>query len=200
MNIEGHAMSKLTHADLVPLEIYAKARNEVRAKVMAHKKNRTIPLGNHITLMFEDSLTISYQIQEMLRVERIFEPAGIQEELDSYNPLIPDGSNWKATMLIEYPDIEERRVMLARLKDVENQTWVQVGTHEKIFAIADEDMERENDEKTSSVHFLRFELPPTIAAAARSGAAITVGVTHAEYTASTVLSDASRASLAADIA
>jgi hypothetical protein len=199
MQTEGSTMPKLTHADLLPLETYAKARAEVRSKVMAHKKDRTIPLGNHITLIFEDSLTISYQVQEMLRVERIFETEGIQEELDSYNPLIPDGSNWKATMLIEYPDVEERHVMLARLKGVENQTWVQVGAHEKIFAIADEDLERENDEKTSAVHFLRFEFSTAMAAAAKSGAAITLGVTHAEYTASTMLSDANRDSLAADL-
>lgn len=193
-------MSKLTHADLLPLETYAKARTEIRTQVMAHKKDRTIQLGNHVTLIFEDSLTISYQVQEMLRVERIFEAEGIQEELDAYNPLIPDGSNWKATQLIEYPDVDERRVMLARLKGIERQTWVQVGKHEKVFAIADEDLERENEEKTSSVHFMRFELTPAMVAAAKAGAAIAMGVSHPEYAASTVLSDASRTSLANDLA
>lgn len=193
-------MSKLTHADLLPLETYAKARAEIRTQVMAHKKDRTIQLGNHVTLIFEDSLTISYQVQEMLRVERIFEAEGIQEELDAYNPLIPDGSNWKATQLIEYPDVDERRVMLARLKGIERQTWVQVGKHEKVFAIADEDLERENEEKTSSVHFMRFELTPAMVAAAKAGAAIAMGVSHPEYAASTVLSDASRTSLANDLA
>src|SRR5689334_8001657 len=145
---------------LLSLEAYARERNAFRAKVMEHKKRRTVHLGEHITLQFEDELTIRYQVQEMLRIERIFEDDGIQHELDAYNPLVPDGSNWKATMLIEYPDAEERRRMLARLKGIERRVWVQVAGCERVLAIADEDLERENDEMTSSVHFLRFELDP----------------------------------------
>src|SRR5919106_2541558 len=137
---------------LLSLEAYAKQRNEFRAKVMEHKKKRTVHVGEHVTLQFEDELTIRYQVQEMLRIERIFEEDGIQGELDAYNPLVPDGSNWKATMLIEYPDPEERKRMLARLKGIEDRVWVQVERHERVYAIADEDLERENEEKTSSVH------------------------------------------------
>src|SRR5688572_31421992 len=140
------------------LETYARERAAFRAKVLEHKKKRTVHLGEHLTLHFEDELTIRYQVQEMLRIERIFEDEGIQGELDAYNPLVPDGANWKATMLIEYPDAEERRGMLARLKGIERRTWVQVAGCERVYAIADEDLERENDDKTSAVHFLRFEL------------------------------------------
>src|SRR5689334_25000190 len=143
---------------LLSLEAYARERNAFRAKVMEHKKRRTVHLGEHITLQFEDELTIRYQVQEMLRIERIFEDDGIRHELDAYNPLVPDGSNWKATMLIEYPDAEERKRALARLKGIEDHIWVQVDGHERVGAIADEDLDRENEEKTSSVHFLRFEL------------------------------------------
>ena len=194
-------MPKLTPADLLPLETYAKARAEVRAKIMAHKKVRTAHLGDHVTLIFEDSLTISYQVQEMLRAERIFEAEGIQEELDAYNPLIPDGSNWKATMMIEYPDVEERQVMLARLKGIEHKTWVRVAGFDKVYPVADEDLERENEEKTSAVHFLRFELTPAMVAAATQGAAIGMGVEHPEYTSIVeAVPDAIRASLAADLA
>ncbi len=194
-------MPQLTAADLLSLEAYAKARPQIRAKVMEHKKNRTVHLGDHVTLIFEDSLTISYQIQEMLRAERIFEQEGIQEELDAYNPLIPDGSNWKATMMIEYPDVDERQKMLARLKGIENRTWVRVAGFDKVHAIADEDLERENEEKTSSVHFMRFELTPAMVAAARAGAAIGVGVEHPEYTSVIeALPEAIRASLAGDLA
>lgn len=194
-------MPQLTPADLMPLEAYAKARTEIRAKIMAHKKNRTVHLGDHITLIFEDSLTISYQVQEMLRAERIFEAEGIQEELDAYNPLIPDGSNFKATMMIEYTDVDERQKMLARLKGIENLTWVRVAGFDKAYAIADEDLERENEEKTSSVHFMRFELTPEMTAAAKAGAAIGVGVEHAQYTSVIEsLPDAIRASLANDLA
>lgn len=194
-------MPKLTRADLLPLETYAKARDEVRNKVMAHKKQRTVRLGDHVTLIFEDSLTISYQVQEMLRVERIFEEAGIEEELAAYNPLIPDGTNWKATMMIEYPDVDERRIMLARLKGIENRTWAQVAGHDKVYAIADEDIERENEEKTSSVHFLRFELSPSMIASAKQGAAIHLGVDHAEYTSAvTPVDEATRAALVKDLA
>lgn len=193
-------MPPLTASDLLSLETYAKARPQIRAKVMEHKKNRTVHLGDHVTLIFEDSLTISYQIQEMLRVERIFEQQGIQDELDAYNPLIPDGSNWKATMMVEYPDVEERRIMLARLKGIEKTVWVRVAGFDKVYPIADEDLERETEDKTSSVHFLRFELTPAMIAAAKQGAAIGAGVEHPQY-ASTVeaLPDAIRASLAADL-
>src|SRR5436189_5134615 len=148
----------ITRDSLLSLEAYARQRNEFRAKVIEHKKRRNVHLGEHVLLQFEDELTIRYQVQEMLRIERIFEDAGIQDELDAYNPLIPDGSNWKATMLIEYPEPEERRRELARLKGIEDRTWVQVAGSAKVMAIADEDLERENDEKTSAVHFVRFEL------------------------------------------
>ncbi|MCL6554907.1 MAG: DUF3501 family protein [Burkholderiales bacterium] len=194
-------MPKLTRADLLSLEEYAKARPKIRDKVMAHKKNRTVHLGPHMTLIFEDSLTISYQVQEMLRAERIFEEEGIQDELDAYNPLIPDGTNWKVTQMIEYPDPEERLRMLRRLKGIEDRTWVRVAGFDKVYAIADEDLERENEEKTSSVHFLRFELTPAMIAAVKSGAAIGVGVDHPEYTAAVEpLPEAVRASIAQDLA
>ena len=175
-------MPKITRDSLMTLEAYAKARPEFRARIMAHKKDRIVPLGAHITLHFEDELTMRYQVQEMLRAERIFEEEGIQEELDAYNPLVPDGSNWKATMMIEYPDIDERKLKLAELKGVENKVWVQVAGFDKVYAIADEDLERETEEKTSSVHFMRFELTPAMAGAAKAGAAIGVGVDHAAYT------------------
>jgi len=194
-------MPKLTRADLLSLEEYAKARPKIRGKVMAHKKNRTVHLGPHMTLIFEDSLTISYQVQEMLRAERIFEEEGIEDELDAYNPLIPDGTNWKVTQMIEYPDPEERLRMLRRLKGIEDRTWVRVAGFDKVYAIADEDLERENEEKTSSVHFLRFELTPAMIAAVKSGAAIGVGVDHPEYTAAVEpLPEAVRASIAQDLA
>lgn len=155
-------MGKLTIDDLYPLEVYSRLRPEFRAQVMEHKAHRQLALGDHVTLSFEDRLTMHYQVQEMLRAERIFEADGIRDELDAYNPLIPDGSNWKATMLIEYPDERERRQALARLRGVEHRVWMQVEGHVPVFAIADEDMERSDDTKTSAVHFLRFELPPTI--------------------------------------
>src|SRR5687767_9496306 len=161
---------------LLTLEAYARQRAQFRAKVMEHKKRRTVHLGGNITLQFEDELTIRYQVQEMLRIERIFEEAGIQGELDAYNPLVPDGRNWKATMLIEYPDADERRRMLAQLKGVERAVWVEVEGCARVRPIADEDLERENDEKTSSVHFLRFELDDAMCAALRRGAALTLGV------------------------
>ena len=151
-------MGNITAESLMPLEQYAKARKEFREQVLAHKKNRTVQLGEHVTLVFEDELTMRYQIQEMLRVERIFEEEGIRGELDAYNPLVPDGSNWKATMLIEYPDIEERRMALAKLIGVEDRVWVKVEGQPRIYAIADEDLDRENEDKTSAVHFLRFDL------------------------------------------
>jgi len=174
-------MSNLTRNDLYSLEQYSELRNEFRAKVMAHKKNRKVAIGPHMSLYFEDRLTMQYQIQEMLRIEKIFEASGIQEELDAYNPLIPDGSNWKATFMIEYSDVEERKAALARMIGIEDQVWVQVAGHDKAFAIADEDLEREDADKTSSVHFLRFELTPEMVAAVKSGAAVAMGVDHAEF-------------------
>jgi hypothetical protein len=175
------AGTKLRAEDLFSLEQYARQRPEFRPQVIAHKRNRTIQCGPNATWCFEDRLTVQYQVQEMLRIERIFEAEGIADELAAYNPLIPDGSNWKATLLIEYADVELRRVALARLKGVEDRCWVQVAGHERVFAIADEDLERENDQKTSSVHFLRFELTPAMVAAAKGGAAISIGMDHDAY-------------------
>jgi uncharacterized protein DUF3501 len=166
---------------LMSLETYARERASFRAKVLEHKRNRTVQLGEHVRLQFEDELTIRYQIQEMLRIERIFEDDGIQGELDVYNPLVPDGSNWKATMLIEYPDADERRRALGLLKGIERRVWVEVEGCERVAAIADEDLERENDEKTSSVHFLRFELSPQMCAQVKAGAAIGAGIDHDNY-------------------
>jgi len=193
-------MNKLQAGDLMTLEAYAKARPEMRQRVIAHKKDRTVALGEHITLLFEDDVTVRYQVQEMLRVERIFEEDGIRDELDAYNPLIPDGSNWKATLLIEYPDVEERRVMLARLKGVEDRVWVQVEAHERLSAIADEDLERENDEKTSSVHFLRFELTPLMKTALAGGARLAMGVDHPDYSVGIEVTPESRTALLRDLA
>jgi hypothetical protein len=174
-------MPRIARDSLMPLETYAKERNAFRAKVLAHKKPRTVHLGEHVTLLFEDELTIRYQIQEMLRIEKIFEEEGIQSELDAYNPLVPDGSNLKATMLLEYEDVAERQRALAKLKGVEDRVWVQVEGCARVHAIADEDLERENEEKTSSVHFLRFELTPEMVAALKYGVALAIGVDHPAY-------------------
>jgi len=193
-------MPQITRDSLMPLEAYARARTEFRARVMAHKKSRTLALGEHVTLIFEDELTIRYQIQEMLRVERIFEEAGIQDELDAYNPLVPDGGNWKATMLIEYPDVAERQRMLARLIGIEDRVWVQVEGHARVYALADEDLERENAEKTSSVHFLRLELNRVMAQALKKGAGFAIGIDHPDYTVSvTNIEPGPRAALVADL-
>ena len=174
-------MQKLSRDSLMTLEAYAKARKDFRAKVIAHKKNRTLHLGQHLTILFEDELTIRYQVQEMLRVERIFEEQGIQDEIDAYNPLIPDGSNFKATLMIEYEDVGERRDALAKLKGVEDRVWVRVEGCPAVYAIADEDLERETDEKTSSVHFLRFELTREMAESLKYGVALAIGVDHPHY-------------------
>ena len=176
-------MVAITAESLMSLEQYAKARKDFRAKVLAHKKNRTVQLGEHVTLVFEDELTMRYQVQEMLRVERIFEEEGIRDELDTYNPLVPDGSNWKATMLIEYPNVEERQLALAKLIGIEDRVWIGIAGHPRVYAIADEDLERENEEKTSAVHFLRFELTSEIKQALAAGGALGVGVDHPVYTA-----------------
>ncbi len=194
-------MPRITRESLLTLEAYAKARKEFRAKVLAHKKPRTVHLGEHLTLVFEDELTLRYQIQEMLRIEKTFEEAGIQDELDAYNPLVPDGTNLKATMLIEYEDVDERRKALGQLKGLEDRVWVQVEGCPKVYAIADEDLERENAEKTSAVHFLRFEFTPEMVAALKYGVSLGVGVDHPHYTASIpALGAESRAALVADLA
>jgi hypothetical protein len=174
-------MQKLTREDLYSLEQYAEQRSAFRDKVMAHKKNRRVPLGPHATLYFEDRLTIQYQVQEMLRVERIFEAAGIDEELEAYNPLIPDGGNWKATFMLEYDDVNERRVALEKLIGIEDRVWAKVAGYSPVYAIADEDLERETEEKTSAVHFLRFELTPQMVAAVKEGAAIGMGIDLPAY-------------------
>jgi hypothetical protein len=176
-------MQKLSRDTLMTLEAYAKARKDFRARVIAHKKHRTVHLGEHVTLIFEDALTIQYQVQEMLRIEKIFEEQGIQDELDAYNPLIPDGRNLKATMMVEYEDVNERRAALALLKGIEDRTYVRVEGCPPVYAIADEDLDRETEEKTSSVHFLRFELTKEMVDALRYGVALSIGVDHPHYAA-----------------
>jgi Protein of unknown function (DUF3501) len=174
-------MEKLTHQDLFSLEQYARERSEFRAKVMEHKKNRRLAIGGHAALYFEDRLTMQYQVQEMLRLERMFEPGPIQEELDVYNPLIPDGSNWKATFMVEYADADERRQALAKLIGIEDAIWMCVDGFEPVRPIANEDLDRSSEDKTASVHFLRFELTPEMMAAAKSGATIQAGIDHPQY-------------------
>ena len=174
-------MSKLTTADLLSLERYSRERPEFRARIIAHKKNRQLNVGGNTMWLFEDRLTVQYQVQEMLRTERIFEAEGIAEELEAYNPLIPDGRNWKVTFLIEYTDPEVRKVQLEKLRGVEDRCWVQVAGCDKLFAIADEDLDRENETKTSAVHFLRFELTEPMAKALKGGASLAVGVDHPQY-------------------
>ncbi|OGT88669.1 MAG: hypothetical protein A2286_05195 [Gammaproteobacteria bacterium RIFOXYA12_FULL_61_12] len=192
-------MPHLTPSDLYSLEQYARVRNDFRAKVMEHKKHRRVAIGDHAALYFEDALTMQYQIQEMLRIERIFEPEGIQEELDVYNPLIPDGCNWKATFMIEYSDVEERRAALARLIGVEKAVYVQVDGFERVHPIANEDLERETEGKTASVHFLRFELTSVMATAVKQGAKVLAGIDHPQYWAEVVVAGKVRDSLAADL-
>lgn len=193
-------MDKLQAEDLYTLESYTKLREDYRARVMEHKKHRRLLLGDNVLLLFEDRLTIQYQIQEMLRVERIFEEAGIIEELESYNPLIPDGSNWKATLMIQFADPAERRDALERLLGIEDRVWVRVDGHAEVSGIADEDLERATETKTSAVHFLRFELTPPMCAALRNGASLRVGVNHAAYAADTEVPEGMRESLIADLA
>jgi len=171
----------LKREDLFSLEQYAAQRAQFRTQVMTHKRDRQVAIGPNATLSFEDRLTMQYQVQEMLRAERIFEPAGIEEELAAYNPLIPDGTNWKATLMLEFPDVEERREALAQLKGIESCVWVRIADSEPVYAIADEDLERTTEEKTSSVHFLRFELTPTMIRAAKQGAPIALGIDHDAY-------------------
>ena len=185
---------------LLSLEAYAKARGEFRARVLEHKKPRTVHLGDHVTLICEDELTIRYQIQEMLRIEKVFEEAGIQEELDAYNPLVPDGTNFKATMLIEYENPDDRAVALGRLVGIERRIWVEVDGEPRVYAIADEDLPRETETKTAAVHFLRFELTTGMVGALRKGAGLGIGVDHPQYEAQISAESATRAALMADLA
>jgi len=193
-------MDKLTRDDLYSLEQYAEARPAFREKVLAHKKNRRLDLGTNAALYFEDRLTMQYQVQEMLRIERIFEAAGINEELDAYNPLIPDGSNWKATFMVEFSEVAERRAMLQQLVGIENRVYVNVADFDRVFAVADEDLERADEEKTSAVHFLRFELPAEQVAALKNGASLAAGIDHPNYRVDVnPVPDNIRASLVSDL-
>lgn len=195
MQLTGH----ITPDSLMSLEAYSKFRKTHKAEVLAHRKLRSVHLGEHITLQFESETTIRYQIQEMLRIEKIFEEEGIQQEIDAYAPLMPDGSNWKATMLIEYPDVNERKRELARLIGVEDRMFIEVEGHARVYAIADEDLDRENDEKTSAVHFVRFEFPAATKAAIQAGAAVKLGCDHTNYPAHLTIAAETLASLAGDL-
>ena len=197
---QSHATQPLTLSDLLSLEDYAEQRAQLRAEAIAHKRRRKVPVGPHMTLLFEDRITLRYQIHEILRVERVFEKAGKLEELAAYNPLIPDGSNWKATCLIEYSDVEQRKRELARLGGIEHRIWVQVAGFEPVVAIADEDLERTDEGgKTSAVHFLRFELSAEMRMALKQGAALSAGCTHPNYTHTVAVSDDTRQALMADL-
>ncbi len=192
-------MNKLTHADLYSLEEYSRIRPEFRARVMEHKKHRRVSIGEHAAVYFEDSLIMQYQVQEMLRIERIFEQQGIQDELDVYNPLIPDGMNWKATFMLEYQDVEQRKQALASLLGVEKALWVRVAGFPRVHPIANEDMDRETEDKTSAVHFVRFELTREMVDAAKQGAQISAGIDHPAYREETVIEAAVRKSLVGDL-
>lgn len=191
--------NKLDAKDLMSLEEYDRVRADFRAKIIEHKKNRVVAVGEHVTVHFEDRRTMLYQIQEMLRSERIFESEGIREELDAYNPLIPEGSDWRATMMIEYGDEDERREALKRLRGIEDKVWVRVGDGDKVFAVCNEDLERTTDEKTAAVHFMRWTLSADDARAAKGGAAIRIGVDHEQYAAEIEVGDGVRASLCGDL-
>lgn len=192
-------MLKLTRQHLYSLEQYAEIRNEFRTKVMNHKKNRRVAIGNHAALYFEDFLTIQYQVQEMLRIERIFEAPGIQEELDVYNPLIPDGSNWKATFMLEYEDAAQRRLALQKLRGIEATVYLQIAEFNKVLAICNEVLGRTTEDKTSAVHFMRFELTPEMIVAVQAGAVIGAGISHPEYQAECFVADEVRESLRKDL-
>ena len=193
-------MQKLTRDDLYSLERYSSVRSEFRDEVLAHKRNRRLALGTNAALYFEDRMTMQYQVQEMLRIERIFEAEGINEELEAYNPLIPDGSNWKATFMVEFPDVEERQAMLTQLVGIENQVFVRIGELDKVYAIADEDLERADETKTSAVHFMRFELAPEMVEALKGGAALSAGIDHENYQVEiSPVADNIRASLLGDL-
>ena len=195
-----NTMQKLTRDDLYSLERYSSVRSEFRDEVLAHKRNRRLALGTNAALYFEDRMTMQYQVQEMLRIERIFEAEGINEELEAYNPLIPDGSNWKATFMVEFPDVEERTAMLAQLVDIENRVFVRVGDLDKVYAIADEDLERADETKTSAVHFMRFELAPEMVEALKDGAHLSAGIDHENYQVEiSPVADNIRASLLGDL-
>jgi hypothetical protein len=194
------AYSKLTRTDLMSLEQYSTARDAFRAKVITHKRNRIVSIGPNATWCFEDKILVQYQVQEMLRAERIFEADAIAEELEAYNPLIPDGRNWKVTFFIEFPEVDERRNALSKMKGIEDRSWVQVAGCDKVWAIADEDLDRENDEKTSAVHFLRFELTQAMAEKVKAGSAIAIGIDHPHYNHKVAaLPQSSRDSLAQDL-
>lgn len=195
MQITGN----ITPDSLMSLEAYSKWRKAHKAEVIEHRKLRSVALGEHITVQFESELTMRYQIQEMLRIEKIFEEEGIQSEIDAYAPLVPDGSNWKATMLIEYPDVNERKRELARLIGVQDRMFVEVEGQPRVYAIADEDLDRDNEEKTSAVHFLRFELPPAAKAAVKAGAGVKLGCDHTHYPAHVSIPVETLASLAGDL-
>ena len=193
-------MNKLSRDDLFSLEQYSEARPAFRDKVLAHKKNRRLDLGTNAALYFEDRLTMQYQIQEMLRIEKIFEAAGIDEELEAYNPLIPDGGNWKATFMVEFPDVEDRKAMLSQLVGIEERVYVHVADFDRVFAIADEDLDRADEQKTSAVHFLRFELPPEQVEALKETAALVAGIDHDSYRVEVnPVPDTIRAALVADL-
>jgi hypothetical protein len=196
MNPEARALAA---ADLMSLEQYARERDDFRTSVLEHKRPRTVAVGPNVTWIFEDRLSVQYQVQEMLRIERIFEAAGIREELDAYNPLIPDGGNWKATMMIEYPDAPEREAALVTLRGIEDLCYIEVEGFPRVIAIADEDLERENDTKTSAVHWLRFELPAAARDAIRRGASVSVGADHPHYRHANRLSTATLESLRNDL-
>jgi len=192
-------MAKITTDSLLSLETYHKSRPQIRERIIGLRKRRTVHLGEHLTLIFENEELMRYQVQEMLRVERIFESAEIADELSAYNPLIPDGTNWKGTFMFEYPDVEQRRRALGRMAGIEHRIWLQVATQGKIFAIANEDLDRSTDEKTSAVHFLRFELDPDSIAAVKGGADIKMGIDHQAMTCEVTLPDATRRSLLQDL-
>ncbi|MHB1250406.1 MAG: DUF3501 family protein [Polaromonas sp.] len=190
---------KITSDSLMSLEAYSKYRKAHKAQIMAHRRLRSVHLGEHMNVQFESETSIRYQIQEMLRLEKIFEEQAINQEIEAYAPLMPDGSNWKATMMIEYPDVNERKRELARLIGVEDQLFVEVEGHVLVYAIADEDMDRENDEKTSAVHFVRFELSPAMCAAVKAGASVRLGCDHTHYPVHVTISPETLASLASDL-
>ncbi|EJL85276.1 Protein of unknown function (DUF3501) [Polaromonas sp. CF318] len=191
--------AKITRDSLMTLEAYSKYRKENKPAIIAHRKLRSVCLGEHINLQFESETSIRYQIQEMLRVEKIFEEEGIEQEIEAYAPLVPDGTNWKGTLMLEYPDISERKRELARLIGVEDHMFIEVEGHGRVYAIADEDMDRENDEKTSAVHFVRFELDPAMCAAVKAGAGVKLGCDHTHYPAHVNIPAETLASLASDL-
>ena len=195
MQLTGH----ITPDSLMTLEAYSRWRKAHKGELIAHRKLRSVHLGDHITLQFESEMTVRYQVQEMLRIEKIFEEEGIIQEIEAYAPLMPDGTNWKATMMIEYPDVNERKRELARLIGVEDRLYVEVEGRERIYAIADEDLDRENDEKTSAVHFVRFEFPPAAAAAVKAGAGVKLGCDHRNYPSHVTIAAETLASLAGDL-